>query len=786
MRIRPFALTLAALLAWLPDARAHHTAPSGFAGQALSQSSIHWSWSDSTEPDEVYRVLDENGANLSGDLPAGTSGWTETGLAPGADYTRRVVSFASDHEGSSGQATAGTLPADPILTAPSGFNGSPQDPSTIVWSWSGAENEIGYRVETSGGAPVSGDLPAGTLSWTEGGLSPATSYTRRVTAFNASSQASSGEASATTPAPPEPTLTGPPNFDGQTLGPGSLRWTWSDVDGETGYRVEDPDGNDLSGSLPSGRVFWEESGLAPQTTYTRRVVAFNSASLAPSAFDSASTSADDDLDEPDDFRGQGISSGAILWTWDDVDNELGYRVVDMDDASVSGDLPPGTAAWTENGLSPDTAYRRRVVAFNASRERRSNADTARTLPGPPVPAPPTAPQNFGAVAVTEDSLTWGWSDSIGEDGYRVETPEGAAVSVDLPAGSTLFTETGLGPNAAFSRRVTAFNEDGSASSQAASRRTLAAAPAGASLEALDYFTLRADWSANGNPAGTVFRAELLRDGSLFMSREGPDAEAVFAGLPPDTVFSLRVSAVNGDGVRTAAATAAGATPPVPSNYVDPASGRVLDFFLPSGLVTVSVPPGAFAQPVLLSLREAPAAPAGPSPGSRLSPTGVGFEILLDKPLQPVRPLALAVTYRDFDDPGLPEAELTLARYDPVDGRWVPLVTRVDAAANRAEAETGHLSLFHLMRLAPSASVAAAVVFPNPFQPSKGHRAVQFDRLPVGARVRVYTLAGELVRELTADATGAATWERPDPASGVYFIHLEDEGGKHVMKMVIQR
>ncbi|MGB9626553.1 MAG: immunoglobulin domain-containing protein, partial [Phycisphaerae bacterium] len=58
------------------------------------------------------------------------------------------------------------------------------------------------------------------------------------------------------------------------LGVGSIRWQWSDLAIETGYRVKDTSGTDLSGLLPADTTQWDETnGLAPNTQYTRRVYA---------------------------------------------------------------------------------------------------------------------------------------------------------------------------------------------------------------------------------------------------------------------------------------------------------------------------------------------------------------------------------------------------------------------------------------------------------------------------------------------------------------------------------
>lgn len=82
-------------------------------------------------------------------------------------------------------------------------------------------------------------------------------------------------------------------------------------------------------------------------------------------------------------------------------------------------------------------------------------------------------------------------------------------------------------------------------------------------------------------------------------------------------------------------------------------------------------------------------------------------------------------------------------------------------------------------------------FPNPFRPAQGHTAMTFAELPANARLRIYTLTGELVRDLTADAAGVASWDGRnqagrDAASGVYFVLAQAEGEKNTFKVVVQR
>jgi hypothetical protein len=94
------------------------------------------------------------------------------------------------------------------------------------------------------------------------------------------------------------------------------------------------------------------------------------------------------------------------------------------------------------------------------------------------------------------------------------------------------------------------------------------------------------------------------------------------------------------------------------------------------------------------------------------------------------------------------------------------------------------------------------VFPNPYfghsktQPAVLNRFVTFNHLPKKAKIRIFTLNGELVRTLLhedAVSTQANSYERWDMrnenglpvASGMYIVHIEIEGvGNRILKLAI--
>jgi flagellar hook assembly protein FlgD len=63
--------------------------------------------------------------------------------------------------------------------------------------------------------------------------------------------------------------------------------------------------------------------------------------------------------------------------------------------------------------------------------------------------------------------------------------------------------------------------------------------------------------------------------------------------------------------------------------------------------------------------------------------------------------------------------------------------------------------------------------------------------PAGADVRIYTLSGQLVKDLSLAADGTGSWDGTNKsganvASGVYFIFVKDGSQNHTYKAIVER
>ena len=116
--------------------------------------------------------------------------------------------------------------------------------------------------------------------------------------------------------------------------------------------------------------------------------------------------------------------------------------------------------------------------------------------------------------------------------------------------STSYTDTGLQANYRYGYRVKAKDSEGNqtAYSSAAYAYTRAKIPTAAGFTNITETSIRANWTANGNPANTQYFCENTINGTS--SGWTTNTTWISTGLGCDTSYAFRVKAKNGDGTQT--------------------------------------------------------------------------------------------------------------------------------------------------------------------------------------------------------------------------------------------
>lgn len=225
----------------------------------------------------------------------------------------------------------------------------------------------------------------------------------------------------------------------------------------------------------------------------------------------------------------------------------------------------------------------------------------------------------------------------------------------------------------------------------------------------------------------------------------------------------------------------------------------------SWVTRVSIPSEAVnLSTVTLSIVSNPL--GAPAQELAFNPVGQAAEITLSNAqhgLDNGQKAEIALTYPDSDGDGVVDGtsyraeRLQIFSYDTLTMTWKQdLECSVDKANNRVIGHTPHFSYFAVF--APAAiDLNSSRAYPNPWKPGSGGRfdaaGVTFDNLTSGGSVKIFTIAGELVRELslTAADAGAKVWNGRNTsgskaASGVYIVRISYGSKEKTLKLAVER
>lgn len=265
-------------------------APTNLVATKLSSSSIRVTWSD-VDYETNYYLESRIGAagtwSQIGSFPFNTVAYTNNGLAPNTQYFYRIR--AGNSLGISSYSALASATTDPVLpTTPSLTSASPISPFAVSLIWTDATYEDGYvlerRLGTNGIWGYLTNLAANVTSYIDGTVASVTTYEYRLYATNIlGPSAYSNSRTATTPQIPPPSA--PTGLVAVPLTKASVKITWNDVTGETGYRLErrteDTNSWVVVATLPPNTTAYTNTGLAQYVQYWFRVRAFNDFGNSP-------------------------------------------------------------------------------------------------------------------------------------------------------------------------------------------------------------------------------------------------------------------------------------------------------------------------------------------------------------------------------------------------------------------------------------------------------------------------------------------------------------------------
>ncbi|MBI4345421.1 MAG: fibronectin type III domain-containing protein, partial [Elusimicrobia bacterium] len=596
-------------------------APTGFDIWDATVNSVLWYWSDNSGNEDGFRVL-LGTVSLSGDLPPGTTRWTQLGLSTNSTVGALKVRAFNAGGAADSNLRTGYARAVP----PFGLAADAVHVTSVTLSWQPGSNPTWttWILDKSTFAPIVGFphilVSPGPTVFTSTGLTPGTSYYFEVYAINVNGIATTR--STLWVQTLETTPLAPSGFEGSAIDTGKIRWTWTDGStNEAGFRVM-AGTTDVSGYLPPNTTAWLQTGLEVNTGYGPYLVrAFNTGGTADSnsasRYTLAGAAAVAQPPTPFHFLAPASTRTEIGVSWSTAGNPPGtmYEL----QRSTNGLGGPYAALATSTSTSYRDASPEVTTCFVtavAYQVRVLNGDGIAATGSPGnlqyVPAP-ASPSGFRGTAAGPDSILWVWYDNAcNETNYQVRSGT-TNISGNLGPGATTWLQTGLAPNTLYgSYDVMVEGPSANWASINASRRTLARTPAGLAAIAATSMTITLGWSANDNPAGTVYRLERFNGASFDQIASTTGLSFRDAGLTPSATYQYRVRAENGDQVATSyagpavASTLAEEMPLAPTSFSGvalgaaairwswtPGSTNERGFRVMSGTISVSgdLPPG---------------------------------------------------------------------------------------------------------------------------------------------------------------------------------------------------
>ncbi|MFD0586607.1 lytic polysaccharide monooxygenase [Paenibacillus sp. GCM10027627] len=193
------------------------TAPSALTVTGTTSASASLSWGASSDNVGVNQYRIYSGTTLVGTVSGATLSYTATGLSPASTYPYHVVAVDAAGNVSTPSAVVNATTLPPIIdidppSAPGGLHvmGTPTSTSIQIM-WSPSTDNIGvtgYKIYQ--GSTLIATTTENTLSFTASGLTPSTTYTFTVYAFDAAqNQSGPSTVQGTTAAPPPVQLWAP-------------------------------------------------------------------------------------------------------------------------------------------------------------------------------------------------------------------------------------------------------------------------------------------------------------------------------------------------------------------------------------------------------------------------------------------------------------------------------------------------------------------------------------------------------------------------------------------------
>jgi predicted secreted Zn-dependent protease len=450
--------------------------PSNVQANNVTSTTATLTWTDNSDDETGFKIRYFNiyqSGQVVGNTTADTTSYSLANLTPDTTYSFNVASFNDAGDSREVGTLFTTTKSTTIPIAPTNLQANNITTTSAILTWSdNSNNEDGFKIYKDGLTNLVATVPANTTSYALTNLSPATTYTYSIRAFN-----SAGESNVTatlfTTLTPTAKPSAPTNAQANNVTTTSVTLTWSDnSDNEDGFKIYDFSTSQVIATTANDVTSYTFTNLTPATMYRYRVVAFNSAGESNGTAATFMTlPVVTKPNTPTNLKANNITATSATLTWlDNSNNEDGFNIYKDGLTNLIATVPANTTSYALTNLSPATTYTYSIRAFNSAGESNVTATLFTTLTQTTVP---NAPTNAQANNVTTTSVTLTWSDNANnEDGFKIYDFSTSQVIATTANDVTSYTFTNLTPATMYRYRVVAFNSAGESNGTAATFMTL--------------------------------------------------------------------------------------------------------------------------------------------------------------------------------------------------------------------------------------------------------------------------------------------------------------------------
>ncbi|MCX5791532.1 MAG: T9SS type A sorting domain-containing protein, partial [Elusimicrobia bacterium] len=639
---------------------------------------------------------------------------------------------------------------------------------------------------------------------------------------------------------------------GAVLGVSSITWSWAAVGGVSGYRLYYATAPASLIASPSTGTYIH-TGLTPNTTYSVVVAGVNptgTGPVSPAAVPVATLAS-----PPSGAAAAAVYTTSVTLTWGLNGNPAGTTAKVMR-VTPAATFTVAANSYTDTGLLSCTSYYYRVWNVNLANVITQYAAVGPVLTASPSPLPP-GNFSAESLAGNKISLAWLPSPFEGITGYNLYYDSGTGTIdygtplATLAADRTSYTTGVLVSSAAYKFGLRAVHRCGV---EEANVTVLATAPSLFSLTGVRAAIKIPQTGKKVSGNSVTVMAELVT-GTETETRDillqykasasgtwlnipakdpanhpNPDADSPYfihwdvTALAPGS-YDLRAVATDLDNAPDASPGAITIiVDPVEADITENSSGgkvikvqnlnNLVESILQaadsgsSQVTELQIPAGAldYSTGTVTVINDPSGAPGSPE---GTEDAGIVAEITLSNQTTLAGGLLAEVTlvFPDADNDGIVDgtlvrcSQLRMYSAHSAAGPWVfDTGSVVDCSEKKVTGHTSHFSFFALFATL-SGDLNSAKVYPVPWRPGSGDKfdsaagtdGIIFTNLTDRTEIRIYTITGQLVRELKlapADL-GRKVWDGKNSAglkaaSGVYLAHIKSGQYVKTMKIAVER